>query len=98
MVIMAPLIQELPLIGAVQCYCVEPPLVELEYCGTAAALLTKFPAIPRVIQGVIDDVLASMILLPNRYFVPLAYPLPLPPQLTDPVTAFCHTFRIISDP
>ena len=55
---------QLPLVGAIQCFCVEQPRVDIEFSG--ATVLTKFPGLVHAIQGLVDSILASVIVLPNR--------------------------------
>lgn len=68
-VLLCPLVPRLPLFTAAQVAFINPPDLELDFTG--AADIADLSIIDDSIRQVIDDVLASMLVLPNRLLVKL---------------------------
>lgn len=68
-VLLGPLTNVMPLIGAAQIAFINPPTLELDF--TDAANLADFSLIDRTVRKVILNVIASMAVLPNRFLVKL---------------------------
>lgn len=68
-ILLMPLIPRVPLIGAFQIAFVNPPNVE--YTLTGMATLGNHPWLQGLITSVANDVLAQMVVLPNRIAIPL---------------------------
>lgn len=64
-VLMRPLTTTLPCIGAVQASFIDHPTLEIEFSG--AASIADLAPVERIIRKVVRDVLASMLVLPNRF-------------------------------
>lgn len=68
-VLMCPLIERVPLVSAVQVAFVNPPQLELDFTGLAQ--VADLSIIDDTIRKIIQDILASMFVLPNRFLVKL---------------------------
>ncbi|KAJ3531857.1 hypothetical protein NM208_g8692 [Fusarium decemcellulare] len=68
-VLLCPLTNVIPLIGAAQVAFINPPTLELDF--TDAANIADFSLIDKTIRKVILDIIASMAVLPNRFLVKL---------------------------
>mmetsp|Transcript_27230 Transcript_27230/g.58507 ORF Transcript_27230/g.58507 Transcript_27230/m.58507 type:complete len:713 (+) Transcript_27230:50-2188(+) len=62
--VMNPLSDVLPCIGAIQYTFISPPTIDLDFTGIAN--VADFAAIAKIIQNVLDDIIASLLVLPNR--------------------------------
>jgi len=63
-VVLKPLTSVLPIAGAAQYFFIDPPLLDLDFTGLAQIADTA--VVNKTIRKVIDDTLASMLVLPNR--------------------------------
>ncbi|CAM1501481.1 Fc.00g034650.m01.CDS01 [Cosmosporella sp. VM-42] len=79
-VLLCPLTNVIPLIGAAQIAFINPPTLELDF--TDAANLADFSLIDKAVRKVILNVIASMAVLPNRFLVKL-----------DPSNDYLQTFQ-----
>ncbi len=70
-VICKPLSTTLPCIDAVQAAFVNPPDIELDFIGLANIADMKVGNVRGAVRGIINDVLASSMVLPTRIAVPL---------------------------
>lgn len=68
-VLLGPLTNIIPLIGAAQIAFINPPLLELDFTG--AANVADFSAIDGAVRGVILSIINSMATLPNRFLLTL---------------------------
>jgi Ca2+-dependent lipid-binding protein len=68
-VLLGPLTNIIPLIGAAQIAFINPPHLELDFTG--AANVADFSAIDGAVRGVILSIINSMATLPNRFLVTL---------------------------
>ncbi|CAJ2509385.1 Uu.00g144110.m01.CDS01 [Anthostomella pinea] len=68
-VLLAPLVNVIPLIGAAQVAFINPPELKLDFTG--AADVADWGIVDKSIRKVILDIIASMAVLPNRYLVKL---------------------------
>lgn len=68
-VLMAPIIPRLPLISAIQVAFMNPPDISLDFTGLAE--IAEFSLIEKTIYKIIDQVLASILVLPSRLLVKL---------------------------
>ncbi|KAM0267451.1 hypothetical protein ACHAPA_005996 [Fusarium lateritium] len=68
-ILLGPLTNVIPLIGAAQVAFINPPHLELDF--TDAANIADFSLIDKTVRKVIQDILASMAVLPNRFMVKL---------------------------
>ncbi|KAK6840737.1 Extended synaptotagmin-3 [Apiospora arundinis] len=68
-VLLAPLTNILPLIGAAQVAFINPPELELDFTG--AAEVADWALVDKAIRKVILNIISSMAVLPNRYLVKL---------------------------
>ena len=68
-VLLGPLTNITPLIGAAQLAFINPPLLELDFTG--AANVADFSAIDDSVRGVILSIINSMFTLPNRFLLTL---------------------------
>lgn len=66
-VLLCPLVERLPLVTATQVAFVNPPQLQLDFTG--AAQLADFSLIDDTIRKIIQDVLAMILVLPNRLLV-----------------------------
>mmetsp|Transcript_122874 Transcript_122874/g.281814 ORF Transcript_122874/g.281814 Transcript_122874/m.281814 type:complete len:602 (-) Transcript_122874:64-1869(-) len=66
------MIKEAPIVGAVAVYFEVPPRLQLQFSG--ASTLANFPGLKGQIQAEVDAALASMMVLPNRYAIPMGLP------------------------
>ncbi|XP_078376188.1 extended synaptotagmin-2-like isoform X2 [Oculina patagonica] len=81
-VILRPLIPAAPLVGGVSVFFLNRP--DIDFDLTNMANILDIPGLSDIIRGVIDDVVAGFVVLPNRITVPLTdvdpyelkYPLP----------------------
>lgn len=79
-VLLCPLVPRLPLFTAVQVAFINPPDLELDFTG--AADVADLCLIDDTIRQVIDDILASMLVLPNRLLVKM-----------DPANDYFNTYQ-----
>ncbi|KEF57666.1 uncharacterized protein A1O9_05584 [Exophiala aquamarina CBS 119918] len=68
-ILLCPLTNVIPLIGAAQISFVNPPLLKLDFTG--AANVADFSLIDDTVRGVILGIINSMFTLPNRYLLKL---------------------------
>lgn len=68
-VLLRPLIGALPLISAAQISFINPPKIELDFTG--AAQVADLSVVDKAIRGVINSVIASLLVLPNRLLIKL---------------------------
>jgi len=68
-ILLGPLTNVIPLIGAAQIAFINPPLLELDFTG--AANVADFSAIDGAVRGVILSIINSMFTLPNRFLLTL---------------------------
>lgn len=68
-ILLGPLTNIIPLIGAAQIAFINPPHLELDFTG--AANVADFSAIDGAVRGVILSIINSMATLPNRFLVTL---------------------------
>ncbi|KAM0421483.1 hypothetical protein ACHAPT_010656 [Fusarium lateritium] len=68
-VLLCPLTNVIPLIGAAQVAFINPPTLELDF--TDAANIADFSLIDKAVRKVILNVISSMAVLPNRFLVKL---------------------------
>lgn len=68
-VLLCPLTNVIPLIGAAQIAFINPPTLQLDF--TDAANLADFSVIDKAVRKVILNIIASMAVLPNRFLVKL---------------------------
>ncbi|XP_022798520.1 extended synaptotagmin-2-B-like isoform X2 [Stylophora pistillata] len=81
-VILRPLIPAAPLVGGVSVFFLNRPDIDFDFTNLANIL--DIPGLSDIIRGVIDDVVAGFVVLPNRITVPLTdidpyelkYPMP----------------------
>eukprot|EP00177_Eucheuma_denticulatum_P001788 GFKZ01003201.1.p1 GENE.GFKZ01003201.1~~GFKZ01003201.1.p1 ORF type:complete len:486 (+),score=60.34 GFKZ01003201.1:32-1459(+) len=79
-VLLCPLVDRLPLVTAAQVAFVNPPKLELDFTG--AAQLADFSVIDSTIRKIIQDVLAMILVLPNRLLVKI-----------DPANDYFETYQ-----
>ncbi|KAK1991879.1 C2 domain-containing protein [Colletotrichum falcatum] len=68
-ILLAPLINVIPLIGAAQVAFINPPELKLDF--TNAANIADWALVDKAVRRVIINVISSMAVLPNRYLVKL---------------------------
>ncbi|KAK1472621.1 C2 domain-containing protein [Colletotrichum tamarilloi] len=68
-ILLAPLTNIIPLIGAAQVAFINPPELKLDF--TNAANIADWALVDKAVRKVILDIIASMAVLPNRYLVKL---------------------------
>ncbi|KAI0134695.1 C2 domain-containing protein [Xylariales sp. AK1849] len=68
-ILLAPLTNIIPLIGAAQVAFINPPELKLDF--TDAANIADWAVVDKAVRKVILDIIASMAVLPNRYLVKL---------------------------
>ena len=68
-VLLGPLTNIIPLIGAAQLAFINPPLLELDFTG--AANVADFSAIDGAVRGIMLSIINSMLTLPNRFLLTL---------------------------
>lgn len=69
-VLLRPLITTVPLIGAVQAAMITHPQIDMDFSGIAE--LADFGPIEKIVRKVLKDVIASMLVLPNRFLYKLS--------------------------
>lgn len=62
--LLKPLTNELPIVSAIQYGFINPPNLELDYSGLAS--IADFTIVERKMKAILDDTLASMVVLPIR--------------------------------
>ncbi|KAK2033519.1 C2 domain-containing protein [Colletotrichum zoysiae] len=68
-ILLAPLINAIPLIGAAQVAFINPPELKLDF--TNAANIADWALVDKAVRKVIINIISSMAVLPNRYLVKL---------------------------
>ncbi|WQF76720.1 Putative C2 domain, synaptotagmin-like mitochondrial-lipid-binding domain, C2 domain superfamily [Colletotrichum destructivum] len=68
-ILLAPLIDAIPLIGAAQVAFINPPELKLDF--TNAANIADWALVDKAVRKVIISIISSMAVLPNRYLVKL---------------------------
>lgn len=68
-IIMQPLIPIMPVVGAIQAGFINPPTVDLDFTGIAN--IADVSLLRGGIRKVINNVIASLFVLPNRFLVPI---------------------------
>jgi len=68
-ILLAPLINVIPLIGAAQVAFINPPELKLDFTG--AANIADYFVVDKAVRKVILDIISSMAVIPNRYLVKL---------------------------
>jgi len=68
-ILLGPLTNVIPLIGAAQLAFINPPLLELDFTG--AANVADFSAVDGAVRGVMLSIINSMFTLPNRFLLTL---------------------------
>ncbi|KAI7285924.1 hypothetical protein KC345_g1428 [Hortaea werneckii] len=68
-VILSPLLDTMPLVGAAQASLINPPSLSLDFTGAADFL--DMDMIDGAVRGIMVDTINSMLTLPNRYLVKL---------------------------
>ncbi|ROW15255.1 hypothetical protein VPNG_03102 [Cytospora leucostoma] len=68
-ILLAPVLNVIPLIGAAQVAFINPPELKLDF--TDAAEIADWAVVDKAVRKVILDIIASMAVLPNRYLVKL---------------------------
>lgn len=79
-ILLCPLIDRIPLVSAAQIAFVNPPHVELDFTGLAQ--VADLSVIDKTIRKIIQNVLASILVMPNRLLIKL-----------DPTNRWFDTFR-----
>ena len=79
-ILMRPLTTDLSIVSGIQYTFINPPDLELNFTG--AAQVADFKVIDRKIRGILQDVLASMIVLPERMLYKM-----------DPACSFLDIYR-----
>ncbi|KAK5128166.1 hypothetical protein LTR08_004092 [Meristemomyces frigidus] len=97
-ILLGPLTNVIPLIGAAQIAFVNPPVLKLDFTG--AANVADFSAVDGAVRGIILSVLNGMFTLPNRflvkldanadYFATYLYPLGVIRITVEKATGFAH--------
>ncbi|XP_063788884.1 extended synaptotagmin-3 [Pseudophryne corroboree] len=68
--ILAPLLSDVPFIGAVTMFFIQKPLLEINWTGLTNIL--EIPGVSDMSDGMIVDLIASYLVLPNRFTFPLS--------------------------
>ncbi|KAM4626112.1 extended synaptotagmin-3 [Discoglossus pictus] len=69
-VILAPLLSDVPFVGAVTMFFIQKPHLEINWTGLTNIL--EIPGVSDMSDGMIIDVIASYLVLPNRFTIPLS--------------------------
>lgn len=69
-ILLRPLITTIPLVGAVQAAMITHPEMDMDFTGIAE--LADFGPIEKIVRKVLKDVIASMLVLPNRFLYKLS--------------------------
>lgn len=69
-VLLRPLVTTVPLVGAVQAAMITHPDIEMDFSGIAE--LADFGPVEKIVRKVLKDVIASMLVLPNRFLYKLS--------------------------
>eukprot|EP00930_Biecheleria_cincta_P058978 TRINITY_DN44751_c0_g1_i1.p1 TRINITY_DN44751_c0_g1~~TRINITY_DN44751_c0_g1_i1.p1 ORF type:complete len:574 (+),score=104.69 TRINITY_DN44751_c0_g1_i1:34-1755(+) len=69
MIHLSPLLEELPVVGGICAYFLDPPDVDLDFTGLGN--VADCPGIAGTIRGVIDSTIAGICVLPNTIAVPV---------------------------
>lgn len=78
--ILTPLLERLPLVAAIQVGFINPPQIRLDFTGLAE--IAEFSLIESTIYKILDQILAGILVLPNRILVKL-----------DPAASWYDTFQ-----
>jgi len=70
-VVLEPLLEEMPVVGAAKVYFLNPPTIDFNLRG-AGSITKVVPGLKSLITNAVKSVVASMIVLPNAYVVPVA--------------------------
>jgi len=65
-----PLLEEIPVIGAIDFHLKDPPHLEYEFLGIARG--AELPVLKNLVRQTIDGIIAREVVLPNRIVVPIA--------------------------
>lgn len=65
-----PLLEEVPVIGGLVIYFLDPPKLDLQFTG--AASMASYPGVLGMLRGLVNKVIAKFIVLPNVIAFPLA--------------------------
>lgn len=68
-ILMRPLLPTLPLVGAIQASMITHPEIDMDFTGIIN--FADFGPVEKVVRSVLKDVIASMIVLPNRFLYKL---------------------------
>lgn len=88
-VLMRPLIPRIPLVGAVQVAMVTHPDIFMDFTGIAN--LADFGPIEKIVRMVLKNVIASMLVLPNRFMYKLSDSVDFFDAYCSPVGVICVT-------
>jgi len=66
-----PLLEEIPVVGAVEFYFKDPPRLQYEFTGIARG--AELPVLKNAVRQTIDRIIAREVVLPNRVVVPIAH-------------------------
>ncbi|XP_071978249.1 extended synaptotagmin-3 [Engystomops pustulosus] len=69
-VILAPLLADVPFVGAVTMFFIHKPHLDINWTGLTNIL--EIPGVSDMTDGMIDDLIASYLVLPNRFTFPLS--------------------------
>ena len=70
-ILLSPLVNELPVISAVQYGFINPPDIQLTFTGAVQAITSKLGCVQTALISVIQSSLASMLVLPYRMVMPM---------------------------
>lgn len=65
-----PLMDTLPVVGGIQIFMINPPVVDIDFTG--AANLIDMPILAGTIRSIISSAISDALVLPNRIFIPIA--------------------------
>lgn len=71
-VVLRPLLKEMPIVGGIQAFLINPPEIDFDFTG--AANIIDMPMIAGRIRRIMNDAICDALVLPNRIFVPIASP------------------------
>eukprot|EP00755_Sulcionema_specki_P008273 Sspe_Gene.40488::Locus_19559_Transcript_1_1_Confidence_1.000_Length_4621::g.40488::m.40488 len=83
-IFLKPMLQDLPLIGAMQVTIPNPPDLFLDFTGLTDKLVDKIPGMNTLVTSTVVNGIASAVCIPNFIVVPLAPHLIKPVELTYP--------------
>lgn len=67
-IVLRPIMNTMPIVGAIQIWLVSPPKINLKFSGDLVTQLLNFSVLAEKLRGVIGDAIGKVLVLPNKLF------------------------------